>query len=80
MRFNGSEEDGYKAVMKAVEEITGITVDRYVAVNYNGVRAAVDAIGGVEVNVPIHMKYTDIYDKTPSLYRHQAGTPDNLRR
>lgn len=61
----GSEEDGYKAVMKAVEEITGITVDRYVAVNYNGVRAAVDAIGGVEVNVPIHMKYTDIYDKPP---------------
>jgi len=61
----GTEEDGYKAVMKAVEEITGISVDKYVAVNYDGVRAAVDAIGGVEMNVPIHMKYTDIYDKPP---------------
>jgi len=61
----GSEDDGYKALLKAVEEITGISVDKYVAVNYNGVRAAVDAIGGVEVNVPIHMKYTDIYDKPP---------------
>jgi LCP family protein required for cell wall assembly len=61
----GSEDDGYKALLKAVEEITGIFVDKYVAVNYNGVRAAVDAIGGVEVNVPIHMKYTDIYDKPP---------------
>jgi LCP family protein required for cell wall assembly len=61
----GSEDEGYKAVMEAVEEITGISVDRYVAINYNGVRAAVNAIGGVEVNVPIHMKYTDIYDKPP---------------
>ena len=61
----GSEDEGYKAVMEAVEEITGISVDRYVAVNYNGVRAAVNAIGGVEVNVPIHMKYTDIYDDPP---------------
>ncbi len=61
----GSEEEGYKAVMAAVEDITGIRVDKYVAVNYAGVRAAVNAIGGVEVNVPIHMKYTDIYDDPP---------------
>ncbi len=61
----GSEDEGYKAVMEAVKDLTGITVDRYVAVNYKGVRAAVNAIGGVEVNVPIHMKYTDIYDDPP---------------
>ena len=61
----GSEDEGYKAVMEAVEDLTGISVDRYVAVNYKGVRAAVNAIGGVEVNVPIHMKYTDIYDDPP---------------
>lgn len=61
----GSEKDGYKAVMAAVEDITGISIDKYVAINYKGLRAAVDAIGGVEVNVPIHMKYTDIYDDPP---------------
>jgi LCP family protein required for cell wall assembly len=61
----GSEEEGYKALLEAVEEITGINVDKYVAIDYTGVRAAVTAIGGVEVNVPIHMKYTDIYDKPP---------------
>lgn len=61
----GSEDEGYEALLDAVEDITGISVDRYVAVNYNGVRAAVNAIGGVEVNVPFHMKYTDIYDKPP---------------
>lgn len=61
----GSEDEGYEAVMKAVEDIVGISVDKYVAINYKGVRSAVDAIGGVEVNVPIHMKYTDIYDDPP---------------
>ena len=61
----GSEEDGYKALMEAVRDITGIYVDKYVAVDYAGVRAAVNAIGGVEVDVPIHMKYTDIYDNPP---------------
>lgn len=61
----GSEDEGYKAVMEAVEDLTGIRVDRYVAINYKGVRSAVNAIGGVEVDVPIHMKYTDIYDNPP---------------
>ncbi|MDD3751841.1 MAG: LCP family protein [Tissierellia bacterium] len=61
----GTEDEGYEALLNAVTDITGISVDRYVAVNYNGVRAAVDAIGGVEVYVPIHMKYTDIYAKPP---------------
>ncbi len=61
----GSEEEGYKALLEAVEDLTGISVEKYVAIDYAGVRAAVNAIGGVEVNVPIHMKYTDIYDKPP---------------
>ena len=69
----GSEDEGYKAVMEAVEDLTGISVDRYVAVNYKGVRAAVNAIGGVEVNVPIHMKYTDIYDDPPLYIDIGAG-------
>jgi anionic cell wall polymer biosynthesis LytR-Cps2A-Psr (LCP) family protein len=52
----GSEKDGHKALMKAVEDITGIPVDKYVTVEYDGVRAAVDAIGGVNFNVPLQEK------------------------
>ncbi len=69
----GSEDDGYKAVMEAVEDLTGIKVDRYVAINYKGVRSAVNAIGGVEVDVPIRMKYTDIYDDPPLYIDISAG-------
>lgn len=64
----GSEDEGYKALLQAVENITGIPIDKYVSVEYDGVRAAVKAIGGVNFNIPFHMKYTDIYDKPMPLY------------
>ena len=43
----------------------GISVDRYVVTGLDTVCNAVDAIGGVDVNVPCNMKYRD---KTQGLY------------
>ncbi len=61
----GMEEDGIKSLVKAVENLTGLTIDNYATIDYDGVRAAVDAIGGVEVDVPFHMRYTDPYANPP---------------
>lgn len=61
----GMEEEGIEALVKAIEELTGLPIDNYATVDYDGVRAAVNAIGGVEVNVPFHMRYTDPYAKPP---------------
>ncbi|NLJ57960.1 MAG: LCP family protein [Tissierellia bacterium] len=61
----GSEELSYHALMDAIEDLTGLPIDKYVSVDYAGVRAAVDAIGGVNFNIPFHMRYTDIYDSPP---------------
>lgn len=61
----GMEEDGIIALEEAVENLTGLPIDNYVTIDYDGVRAAVDAIGGVEVDVPFHMRYTDPYDDPP---------------
>lgn len=69
----GSEEGRAKALMEVVENITGIPVEKYVSINYDGVRKAVTAIGGVKVNVPIRMKYTDIYDDPPLYIDIQPG-------
>lgn len=69
----GMEEEGIKALVKAVEELTGIPVDNYATIEYDGVRAAVDAIGGVEVDVPFHMRYTDPYDDPPLDINIPAG-------
>jgi len=69
----GMEEEGIKALTKAVENITGLTIDNYATIDYDGVRAAVDAIGGVEVDVPFHMRYTDPYDNPPLDINIPAG-------
>ncbi|MGD9568830.1 MAG: LCP family protein [Sedimentibacter sp.] len=61
----GMEKDGIKSLVKAVEDLTGLPIDNYATIKYDGVRAAVDAIGGVEVDVPFHMRYTDPYDDPP---------------
>ncbi len=56
---------GIKGLMKAVENILGIPVHNYITVDYEGVEKVVDTIGGVEVEVPFHMKYEDPYDNPP---------------
>ncbi len=43
----------------------GITIDRYVRLNTEGIQDLIDAMGGVEVYVPEEMKYTDV---TQGLY------------
>jgi LCP family protein required for cell wall assembly len=43
---------GRRALVKTVEDLLGITINRYVEVNIAGFRDVVDAIGGVDVCVP----------------------------
>jgi LCP family protein required for cell wall assembly len=69
----GMEEDGINALIKAVEDLTGLNIDNYATIDYKGVRAAVNAIGGVEVDVPFHMKYTDPYADPPLYINIPAG-------
>ncbi len=69
----GMEKDGIISLIKAVEDLTGIPIDNYATIKYDGVRAAVNAIGGVEVDVPFHMRYTDPYDDPPLNIDIKAG-------
>ncbi|PZO35550.1 MAG: LytR family transcriptional regulator [Pseudanabaena frigida] len=41
------------------EKLNGVEIDRYVRLDTSGLSALVDALGGVEVNVPKRMKYVD---------------------
>ena len=52
-------KNGIKTLKNEVEEITGIYPENYFVINFEGFRQLIDAIGGVEFNVPIDMKYTD---------------------
>jgi len=48
-----------KLAIKTVEDLLGIKLDRYIALNYEAVKKIVDAVGGVDVEVPFHLYYKD---------------------
>jgi len=51
---------GAKLAQEVVsEKLNGVQIDRYVRVDTQGLAALVDALGGIEVNVPKRMKYED---------------------
>ncbi|MGD9569395.1 MAG: LCP family protein [Sedimentibacter sp.] len=64
---------GIEGLEEIILSITGLEIDKYVTIDYDGVRAAVDAVGGVEVDVPFHMRYTDPYSDPPLDINIPAG-------
>lgn len=52
---------GVELATQTVEDFMGVEVDYHAIVNYDAVRRLVDAVGGVEVDVPFDYKYEDTY-------------------
>ncbi|WAM30709.1 LCP family protein [Caldicellulosiruptor naganoensis] len=65
--------------VKTVENVLGIKIDKYVAVNYEAVKKIVDLVGGVDVEVPFHLYYVDttpgkeLYIDIPAGLQHLNG-------
>ena len=62
MKFNavhaiGGKEYGPQAAVLQLEDMLGIKIDHYVKVDFNALVEIVDAVGGVEVDVPQDMKW-----------------------
>ena len=51
-KINTSAYGGARCVINTVQNITGIDIDYYIKINFKGVVDLVDALGGVEVDVP----------------------------
>lgn len=52
-QFNAAYTHGGPACsIRTIEKLTGVRIDEYVVVDFNGFRKIVDAVGGVEVCVP----------------------------
>ncbi|MEL6138138.1 MAG: LCP family protein [Cyanobacteria bacterium J06628_6] len=60
-KINEANRDGGPALTaESISDLLGgISIDRYVRINVQGVEKLVDALGGVTVNVPKDMKYQD---------------------
>lgn len=59
--------NGIDGLKEKVSQILGIPIDFYVKVNTRGFVKLVDAVGGVDFNVPVNMNYED---PTQDLYIH----------
>lgn len=52
-KINSSAYGGTSCVVKTIEDLTGIKIDYYVKVNFEGVVKIVDDLGGINVDVPV---------------------------
>lgn len=59
--------------IKTVRDLLGIDLNYYVTVDYKAVKTIVDAIGGVEIDVPRRMYYRDPLAKPPLVIDLQPG-------
>lgn len=73
----GGGERGIQAVYKEVSQLVGFEPDYQVVVEWEAVGRIVDAIGGVDFDVPAHLDYHDptqnlVIEQMPG-YRHLTG-------
>ncbi len=61
-------EGGAACTVQTLEQLTGVLIDHYVTVDFNGFRDMVDAVGGVEVCLP-----KEVADPKTNIYL-DAGT------
>ncbi|WP_028987791.1 LCP family protein [Thermicanus aegyptius] len=55
---------GVPLVEDTLESFLGISIDRYITIDFEGFRRLIDALGGIEVDVKKRMKYRDPSDGT----------------
>lgn len=58
-KINSVYQKGVKKTVKQVEKITGVEINHYIVVKTSALVQIVDAIGGVNFDVPIDMDYDD---------------------
>lgn len=69
-----AEGDANKT-LEAVEKLTGLEINNYLVVKNEGLIQIVDAIGGVDFNVPINMDYDDY---SQDLFIHLKAGPQRI--
>nr|WP_092072695.1 LCP family protein [Dendrosporobacter quercicolus]NSL48925.1 LCP family protein [Dendrosporobacter quercicolus DSM 1736]SDM48435.1 transcriptional attenuator, LytR family [Dendrosporobacter quercicolus] len=53
---------GHKLTQQAVEGLLGISIDRYIMIDFHSFNKIIDAVGGVDIEVEKRMYYEDPYD------------------
>ncbi len=64
---------GSELTLQAVNSLLGTNIEYYMTIDYKFVQEIVDTIGGVHVNVPVDMVYSDPYADPPLEINIPAG-------
>lgn len=56
MQAKKGPKQGVEAAVKAVSELTGVPINYYVETNFEGFQSMVDAVGGINMNLPVNVK------------------------
>ncbi|NLY76916.1 MAG: LCP family protein [Tissierellia bacterium] len=64
---------GPQLLVQTVKDLLKVDLEYYVTVDYQAVSEIVDAIGGVEIEVPQRMRYKDLAAKPPLIIDLQPG-------
>ncbi len=58
-KINSAYFSGFDVMSSELKQVTGLKATDYIIIGFDGFSDIIDAIGGVTVNVPIRMYYTD---------------------
>ncbi|MDQ0200731.1 LCP family protein [Neobacillus ginsengisoli] len=56
LQANKGPKQGIEAAVQAISELTGVPINYYVETNFEGLQSMVDAMGGIQINVPTDEK------------------------
>ncbi len=69
----GVRENRAQSAMNAASDVMGMPIHNFVKVDYAALAKIVDAVGGVTINIPFDIYYTDPYDKPPLVISFTKG-------
>lgn len=58
-KINSAFFSGFDCMSDEINQLTGIKPEKYIMVDFDGFSDIIDALGGVVVDVPVRMNYTD---------------------
>ena len=68
------QDEEIEGLINVISDMLQIPIHKYVTVDYEAVVAGVNALGGIKVDIPIRMYYTDPYNKPlPLVIDFQPG-------
>lgn len=58
-KINATYKEGVENLREVVSDLVGFPIDYYISVDIDGFKAIIDAVGGIDFDVPCNMSYDD---------------------